>query len=524
MSFQLADLFEAVADADPDREVVVVGDRRLTYRQLDQRANRLARALSARGVGVDDTVGLQLVNSTEYLEGMLAAFKLRAVPVNINYRYVERELGYLYDDAGLTALICHRAFAGRAAAVPSVPKTFLVVDDGTAEPLPGAAEDYTAALAAQPGTRPEVAGRSDDDRYLIYTGGTTGMPKGVVWRHEDIFKAAMGGGDLAQQGDYVADEKELAARLPDVGIAALAAPPLMHASAHWLAFHQLFCGGKVVLLPGGRFDAAQAWRTIAAEQVFVLVVVGDAMARPLVDELAAHPDRYDTSTLWVIASSGAGLSAATKERLLELLPNRLIADTFGSSETGVLGAKEESGALRVNEHTAVLDASGARLQPGSGAVGKIARSGHVPLRYHQDPERSARTFVTVGGRRWALTGDDATVEEDGTIRVLGRGTQCINTGGEKVYPEEVEEALRGHAALADVVVVGVPDERWGERVVAVVAPAPESAPDLASVQEFARQHLAGYKVPRGLVVVDEVVRSPAGKPDYAWARAAAREA
>ena len=523
MSLNLADLFEAVADADPDREVLVVGARRLTYRQLDERANRLANALAERGIGPGDTVGLQLANSSEYIEGMLAAFKLRAIPVNINYRYVERELRYLFDDSGIVGLLLHRAFAPQVAAALSdgTPlRALLSVDDASdGLPVPGS-ESYDDVLAAASASRPDVVGRSDDDLYLIYTGGTTGMPKGVVWRHEDIFKAGMGGGDVAQMGNYVADEKELATRMPPPGLCGMPAPPLMHAAAHWMAFHHLYCGGKVVLMPLGRFEAPEVLDTIAREKVLTLVLVGDAMMKPLLDELEARSDAYDLSGLWVLASSGAALSAQSKERLAALLPGRMIVDSLGSSETGVLGAKGGQGGatFQLGEFTAVLDESGAPVEPGSGAVGKVARRGHVPLRYHNDPEKSALTFVEVGGVRWSLTGDDATVEADGTVKMLGRGSQCINTGGEKVYPEEVEEPLRAHPAIDDALVVGVPDERWGERVVAVVQPKSGVALTLADVQSYVRDHVAGYKLPRDLVVVEKIVRSPAGKADYQWAK------
>jgi acyl-CoA synthetase (AMP-forming)/AMP-acid ligase II len=522
MSFNLADLFEAVSDADPDREVLVVGDKRLTYAQLEERANRLADHLAAAGVGVGDPVGLQMVNGSEYIEGMLAAFKIRAVPINVNYRYVERELRYLYDDAGLVALIFHQQFGPHVAAAlrdrAALKAVIAVADDSGAAAVDGA-DDYEDLLAKSSADRPDGSDRSDDDLYLIYTGGTTGMPKGVVWRHEDIFKSAMGGGDLMQLGNYVANEKELAERLPEAGIAALATPPLMHASAHWLAFHTLFTGGKVVLLPQGRFDPAVAWETIGRERVLTLVIIGDAMAKPLLDELDAHPDRYDTSGLWVIASSGAGLSQHNKERLARLLPDRMVVDSFGSSETGILGAKGGQGGatFQVSEFTSVLDDEHKKVEPGSDRVGKVARRGHVPLRYHNDPEKTAKTFVEVDSERWAITGDDATVEEDGTIRILGRGSQCINTGGEKVYPEEVEEPLRGHPDVEDALVVGVPDDRWGERVVAVIQPTGD-APTLESVQKHVRESVAGYKVPRDLVVVDRIERSPAGKADYRWAR------
>jgi acyl-CoA synthetase (AMP-forming)/AMP-acid ligase II len=318
----------------------------------------------------------------------------------------------------------------------------------------------------------------------------------------------------------VSGPEELAQRLPENGITALAAPPLMHAAAHWLTFHQLFTGGKVVLLPLGRFEPREVWETIAKESVFNVVAVGDAMVKPLLDALEQDPS-LSTDSLWVVASSGAGLSQHNKDRLAELLPGRMVVDSLGSSETGVLGPKDGA-TFKLNAHTAVLDPDGVVVQPGDGRTGKVARRGHVPLRYHNDPEKSAATFVEVDGVRWALTGDEATVDADGSVRVLGRGSQCINTGGEKVYPEEVEGPLKAHPAVEDALVVGVPDERWGERVVAVVqlvAPL-----ELGALQDHLREHVAGYKVPRDLVVVDRVVRSPAGKADYRWAKQAAVEA
>ncbi len=521
MTFNLASLFEAVVDADPGREVLVCGERRLTYRELDDRANRLAHVLAEHGVGAGDAVGLQLANGSEYLEGMLAAFKLSAIPVNINYRYVERELQYLYDDSGIVALLVHRSFAGRAAgAGVSDLRLVLDVDDGSGEEPVAGSLAYEPALAGVSAKRPHDEGRSSDDLYLIYTGGTTGMPKGVVWRHEDIFKAAMGGGDLTQGGDVVTGPVELAGRLPENGITALAAPPLMHAAAHWLAFHQLFTGGKVVMMPLGRFDPAEVWQTIADEAVFNIVLVGDAMMKPLLDHLASGAP-VSADGLWVLASSGAPLSQHNKDRLAQLLPGRMLIDSLGSSETGVLGAKD-GGTFTMNASTTVMAPDGTVVLPGSSVVGKVARRGHVPLRYHNDVEKSAATFVGVDGVRWALTGDDATLEADGSVTLLGRGSQCINTGGEKVYPEEVEEHIKAMSGVEDALVVGVPDERWGERVVAVVhATAPLV---LEELQAQVREHVAGYKVPKDLVLVDRVVRSPAGKADYRWAKAAAVDA
>jgi len=526
VTFNLADLFEAVADRIGTREAVIVGDRRLTYALLDERANRLANALTARGVRPGEHVGLHMMNGTEYLEGMIACFKIRAVPINVNFRYVEAELAYLYGDADLVAVICHRQFGQRVeSAAHAAPKlrVLLHVEDGSEEQPASGSEPYEDVLANADPSRPQPNGRSSEDLYCVYTGGTTGMPKGVIWRHEDIFKAAMGGGDITQLGNYVSGTSELAERLPTPGITALATPPLMHSSAHWLAFQMLFTGGTLVMTPLGRFDPALVWDLVTREKVGVLVVVGDAMARPLVELLEADPSRYDTSNLWVIGSGGAMLTDSTKQRLLTLLPERMIADGFGSSETGVVGSKQGA-RFWVNDQTSVLDDDCVPVARGSGVVGRLARRGHIPLRYHKDPEKTARTFVERDGVRWVLPGDMATVEEDGSITLLGRGSMTINTGGEKVFPEEVEEPLRNHPSIADAVVVGVPDERWGERVVAVVEAASGASPSLEELQAHCRATIAGYKVPRDVVLVEKVLRSPAGKPDYGWAKEQALKA
>lgn len=535
--FNLADLFELVADAVPDRGAVVDPRRRLSYAELDARANRLAAHLKKQGLAPGDHIGLQLLNGSEYLEGMLAAFKLRAVPINVNYRYVEAELAYLFDDADLVALIYSRQFGSRvAAAREAVPKLqhLLVVDDGTqAQAAPDSGE-YEAALAAADPNRPPNTDRSGDDRYIAYTGGTTGMPKGVVWRQEDMFFAAMGGGDVYQSGNFIVTPAEIVERIPDVGGVTLTTPPLMHVSAQWGVYHALFSGGKVVFA-SGNFDAEQIWRLVAEEKVNILTIVGDAMARPLADAFtaSANADRpYEVSSLIVIGSGGAVLSTASKERFAQLLPNLMIVDGFGSSETGVVGNKmhvagADPGAsprFSVNAQTDVLDDAGRPVQRGSGAVGRLARRGHVPLGYYKDAEKTAATFLEVDGERWVLPGDLATVDADGTVVLLGRGSQLINTGGEKVYPEEVETVLRAHPDVFDVLVTGVPDDHWGQRVVAIVQPNPGASPTLGSIREHGRTALAGFKLPRELVVVDRVERTPAGKADYRWARRAAEQA
>jgi len=529
--FNLADLFEIVVDAAPDREAVVAPARRLTFRALDERANRLAHVLADLGIGAGDHVGLQLLNGSEYLEGMLAAFKLSAVPVNVNFRYVEAELRHLYDDADLVAVIHHRRFSPRVGAVAADARTLkhlLVVDDDSGEQVASGAIDYEKALADASPDRPSNPDRTGDDRYIAYTGGTTGMPKGVLWRQEDIFFAAMGGGDVFQSGNFIASPAELVERMPEIGGTILTTPPLMHVSAQWGVFHSLFAGGRVVFPPQGAFNADAVLRLVIDEGVNILTIVGDAMARPIADAVGRAQQSgvpYDLSSLIVIGSGGAVLSTTAKARLAELLPNLMIVDGFGSSETGIVGNKlhtagDASTAPRftVNAQTQVLDDDGRPVEPGSEKVGRLARKGHVPLGYYKDEAKTKATFLELDGERWVLPGDYATVEADGTVVLLGRGSTSINTGGEKVYPEEVETALMTSSDVADAVVVGLPDERWGERVVAVVRAAPGATPTLDSLQAHARRSLAGYKLPRELVLVEEIERTPAGKADYKWAR------
>ncbi|MFN8037321.1 MAG: acyl-CoA synthetase [Acidimicrobiia bacterium] len=536
-TFSLADLFELVVDVAADREAVVTPARRLTFAQLDERANRFANHLLAAGIGPGAHVGLQLMNGTEYLEAMLGCFKARAVPINVNYRYVERELAYLFDDADLVALVYHRRFGPRVASAAhglGELRHTVVVEDGVGEDVAPGSIAYEDALDAAAADRPAVGDRSSDDHYIAYTGGTTGMPKGVLWRHEDVFFAAIGGGAPMAPEHAITRPDELAARVSEIGLVALQTPPLMHVSAQWGALTTLFGGGKVVFADSGHFDADAVWRMVADERVNSLTIVGDAMGRPLADALTAATEAgepYDVSSLFVIGSGGAMLSPTVKTRLTELLPHVIVVDGFGSSETGVLGAgmvtaggSVDGSRFRVDTLTTVLDDDGRAVEPGSGVVGHLARRGHLPLGYYKDEAKTAAAFVDVDGVRWALPGDMATVEADGTVALLGRGSVSINTGGEKVYPEEVEAVLKGHPDVADAIVVGTPDEQWGERVVAIVQPRNGATPDLADLEAHCRAELAHYKVPGDMLVVDEVVRSPAGKPDYRWARAIARRA
>ncbi len=520
MEFNLADLFEGVADAVPDREALVCGHVRLTYRELDERANRLAHAMAERGVGAGDWIGLDLYNSNEYLEGMLAAYKLRAVPVNVNYRYVEDELRYLFDDADLTLVIHEEDFG---------PKIDAIRDDlQRLEATLATGTEYEQALAAASPAR-DFGPRSPDDLYVLYTGGTTGLPKGVTWRHEDIFFGAFGGGNPG--GPPVERPEEVVERAPAGTTRCLPASPFMHGSAHWMAFSTFFTGGVVVISPERHFDPRHLWTMIEHERVSFLVIVGDAFARPLVEALDAEPGRWDLSCLTVLLSGGAILSPAVKELLTRLLPSTIVVDGFGASETGgqgqMVASPGQSGPPRfaVNAQTTVLSDDFRPLEPGDAKVGWLARRGHIPLGYHKDPEKTARTFPVVDGVRWAVPGDRATIEADSTITVFGRGSGSINSGGEKIFPEEVEAALKACPGVFDAVVVGVPDERWGERVVAVVKVRdPEHAPGLDEVRLQCEEHLARYKLPRELVVVDDVLRSPSGKPDYRWAKATAIEA
>ncbi|MDB4969531.1 MAG: AMP-binding protein [Myxococcales bacterium] len=515
MTFNLADLFESVADVVPEREAVVSGAVRLSYAALDERATRLANHLRAHGIGAGDHVGLYLYNGHEFIEAVLATFKIRAVPININYRYVEGELRYLCSNADLKALLHQPELAARAATVAAeLPSLRHRLASGG---------EYEAALSASSPAR-DFPRRSGDDRYIIYTGGTTGMPRGVMWRHEDVFFAGLQGGNPG--GPPLGDPAELPplAKSGDKALTFLPAAPFIHGAAQWAALIGLYGGGKVVVKPGSSFDAAEVARLIGQEQVSTITLVGDAMARPLADALRATPE-VDTASLIVIASAGAILSRSVQEELQRLLPNVLILNNFGASETGHQGnAGGEAGArpkFYMDDTTAVLDEALAPIAAGSGAIGKLARRGRIPLGYYNDPAKTAATFVVVDGRRWVVPGDLATVEADGAITVLGRGAVCINSGGEKIFPEEVEEALKAHPSVEDAVVVGVPDERWGERVAALVRARDGACPTLAQLDAHCRALVAGYKVPRELYVVTELQRHPSGKPDYRWAKSEA---
>jgi acyl-CoA synthetase (AMP-forming)/AMP-acid ligase II len=525
-------MFEAVADAVPDRTALVCGDRRLTYGELDERSTRLAHHLQGAGVQPGDHVGLYLYNGSEYIEAYFAAYKIRAVPINVNYRYVEAELRYLFDNADLVGLVHGREFVPRIAAVkPDCPKLVacVAVDDGSDEDL-GAigAVEYEAALAAASPER-DFPPRSEEDLYILYTGGTTGMPKGVMWTQKDFFLSTIGPLLTIGAPMFETPAAVVEAAVNGGGMVSFPIAPLMHGAALWVALMVLLNGNQLVLTSQHKMDPHEVWSIIEREKVMTTSLVGDAMARPLVEALEEEGASYDLSNLFVIGSGGAILSPAVKAKIAELLPNVIVADSIGASETGYQGtfaAADDEGRPRfmMGDHTTVLDDDDVPVEPGSGVVGRLARGGYVPIGYYKDPEKTASVFVESQGQRWVLPGDMAMVEADGTITLLGRGSVSINTGGEKVFPEEVESALKSHPDVFDVVVVGVPDERWGERVTAVVKPRPGAAPSVDELAEHARAQIAGYKVPREVHLVDEVVRSPSGKADYRWAKATATEA
>jgi acyl-CoA synthetase (AMP-forming)/AMP-acid ligase II len=523
--FNLADLFEMVADKVPGRDALVCGGQRATFGQLEQRANQLAHYLASRGVGAGDHVGLYLYNCNEYLEGMLACFKIRAVPINVNYRYVDEELHYIFDNADMVGCIHHREFAPHIAAVrddvPELKTLVCVNDDSGADAGAIGSVEYERAMAGQSGDR-DFGERSDDDLFILYTGGTTGMPKGVMWPHKSVFFAAMGGGGWFHPDGAITEPEQIAGRVGDFPIVGMALAPLMHGACWWYACIQLLAGNSVVLNPGHTLVGEEVWDIVEKEKVNAISIVGDAMAVPLLDALEANPGRWDLSTVFNIGSGGAVFSESKQEAFKQHFPNVFITNAFGSSESGNMGMDgggrkgQGLGNVAKSEFMSVIsDVAGEpHRHVARGETGIFARSGYIPVGYYNDPEKTAKTIVDVDGKPWLLLGDEARLEEDDTITVFGRGSNCINSGGEKIFPEEVEQALKAHPDIFDCLVVATPDERFGSKVTAVVQVRGNTRLSLASLQEEARKHIAGYKVPRELHVVEEVPRAPSGKPAY----------
>ena len=518
-TYNLGDLLEIVAAAVPDRLAVVAGDVRYTFAEFDRRTNQVARMLLDLGLEPGAKVAIYSWNRAEWAELFFGAFKARVVPINVNYRYVAHELEYVLENADAEVIVFERGFAPVVAEVaPKLPKlrATVVLEDGSDDDT-GAAMSYADLVDAQPG---DALGneRSSDDLYFLYTGGTTGMPKGVMWRHEDLFFAALSsalGPDPVDRPEQIVEHS-----LPvDFARPSLLIAPLMHGAAQWGMCNMIFAGAGVALYTEHGLDPHAVWELAEREKCMGITLVGDAMARPLADALADGTRTYDLSGMFRIGSGGGVFSPAVQDQLKALIPHVAVMDSYGASETGAGGMAAEGGPRRfvVSSELNVLDDD---LKPvGVGQIGLLARTGHIPLGYYKDEAKTAKTFPTdADGNRWSVPGDYATIDDDGVVTLLGRGSQCINTGGEKVYPEEVEEVLKSHPDVFDVLVVGVPDDRWGERVVAVVAPRGDARPTVADLSAHCRSTIAGYKVPKDVTYVEAIKRSPAGKADYRWAK------
>jgi len=533
----LATCWEAVADTVPDSIALIHGELRRTWDEFERRSARLAGHLSAAGLGPDSKVAFYLFNGPEYVEGTFAAFKVRAVPVNVNYRYLTGELNYLLDNSDAEAVLFSAELADRLDAVrDNVPgiRTFICVGASDDYPVPSWAIDYEVAVTHEPMERIE---RSADDLWFLYTGGTTGMPKGVMWPHRSLLGTAAATFGIVKLPlpATVEEASVAAATFRDAGkaIRLLPAAPLMHGTSAITSVAVLSHGGSVTTLTGRSFDADELCEAVERDRISQLTIVGDAFAKPMVaalDAAVAAGRPYDMSSLKVVASSGVMWSQPAKDRLLEFC-SATLADLLGSSEgvgfgTSVSkkGATEQTARFRLGEHAKVFTEEGEEVLPGSGITGVLAVGGPIPIGYYKDPDKSAGTFRTFAGRVWSVPGDFATVEEDGTIKLLGRGSVCINTAGEKVYPEEVEETLKLHPLVHDANVVGLPDEKWGQSITAVVSLSePVAATDdlESDLISYCKGLLAGYKCPKRIVLVDQVLRGPNGKADYKWANATA---
>jgi len=512
-SFNFGDIWEAVADAVPDRVALVWPSGRLTYAEVDLRARSLAAHFASRGVSPGDAVGVMMLNRPEHVIALIALYLLRARPVNINYRLRARELAYLLEDAEMVGLVAEPPFGDvmRVALADTASTAWLLA---TGEP-------FDLACANEPLPRSAVD-RSGNDGYLLYTGGTTGLPKGVLWRMEDAYFGCLGGGDPTGTLGPVGTPAHVTARLVK-DHAFLPAAPLMHAAGTWTMLRWLFAGSKVVLLP--EFDPSAIWSAVAREQVVVMNIVGDAMARPLVEALEGR-SAADGASLRTLASGGASLTGRNKRDLLRLLPHLTIKDSYGSSETGVHGWSEytvetdlESAVPFTTRDTILIDPDDGQSFTEADRTGLVARTGRVPLEYWKDPTKSLATFREVDGNRIAITGDLGRFTGDGTLVLVGRGSNCINSGGEKIHPEEVEAVLREHPSVRDTVVLGAPDDRWGQRVEAIVALNTADEATEQQLRDHCRDRLAAFKVPKRVHLAQAVARSAAGKPDYKWAAA-----
>jgi len=532
MSFNLADCFDLVAATCPDREALIQGSRRLAWQELERRARNVSSWMTARGASHQGKVAIYTYNHPAYMEGVYAAMKAALVPVNVNYRYREEELRYLLDNADAEIAIVHEDFVPLMATVaPQLSRLrgVLVVSDGPAQPLPAAlrgAESYEAI--ANTDRPPAQVPRSADDLLFLYTGGTTGMPKGVMWRQADLYQRLAGGGLMPPPQSL--DELRAQVANPPMSVRALIGPPLMHGTGWFTAVIAWLAGGTVILLDNPkRFDAAELFQVVEREKPTAVSIVGDSFAKPMLRELQQRKGGYDLSSLLMISSSGVMWSQETKQALLEHAPQLMLIDSFSSSEAVGMGLSvttaagvTQTGKFQLSDTTRLFDEQLQLLDAQPGTTGLVGVGGSQPIGYYKDPEKSARTFVETSYGRFSVPGDWAQVNEDGkTLTLLGRGSVCINTGGEKVFPEEVEEVVKRHAGVIDCVVVGVPDDRFGEAITAVVS---GDGLDGDVLKAFVKQHLAGYKAPKHVVVVDEVYRSPSGKADFKRTKAMAMEA
>ncbi|BCO56566.1 acyl-CoA synthetase [Mycobacterium intracellulare subsp. intracellulare] len=538
-TFTVPAVAKAVAAAIPDRELIIHGDRRYTYAQVIDRSNRLAAYLHSQGLGChterdalaghevgQDLLGLYAYNGNEFVEALLGSFQARVAPFNVNFRYVKSELQYLLADSGATALLYHAAFAPRVAEIlPDLPqlRVLIQIADDSGNDLLDGAIDYEAALVSVSPEPPPVQ-HSADDLYVLYTGGTTGMPKGVLWRQHDIFMTSFGGRNLmtGEPSQSIDEIVERAAAGPGTKLMIL--PPLIHGAAQWSVMTAITTGQSVVFpTVVDHLDADDVVRTIERERVAVVTVVGDAMARPLV--AAIDKGIADVSSLAVVANGGALLTPYVKQRLIEVLPNAVVVDGVGSSETGAqMHHMSTSGAVATGTFNAGPDTFVAAedltaiLEPGHEGMGWLAQRGYVPLGYKGDAAKTAKTFPVIDGVRYAVPGDRARHGADGSVELLGRDSVTINSGGEKIFVEEVETAIASHPAVADVVVAGRPSERWGQEVVAVVALAQGARAEADELVAHASNTLARYKLPKAIVFRPVIERSPSGKADYRWAR------
>lgn len=528
--FHLAELFEIVAEAIPDRLALCDDKGQITYAQMNERADRLAAGLYAQGIRRGDKVGLYLMNGPEYLESFFGVMKIGAVPFNVNYRYLYDELEYLFGNADARAVIHGAEFSRLVSRLKSnlpLLSISIAVEDGQGVDAAVAASlSFEELMASTPLSEPYD--RSEDDYILQYTGGTTGMPKGVMWPHKAFFYACLGGGGIYLGLPPISDPEELSGIVQKAPpIRNLPVAPLMHGAAIWAALSALLGGITMVLdhMRGG-FNAENIWDRVERENVNILVIVGDAMAVPLLEALRANPGRWDLSKMFHLGSGGAVFSGHIKDALREILPHVIMGDGMGTSETGISGMGEpatDGGFMRlpVNEHqTVIIDGRIADI----GEIGYLSRTGHTPIGYYNDPEKTAEIFQEIDGKIWVLTGDQARLDGDDKMTILGRGSTCINSGGEKIYPEEVEEILRAHSGIHDAAVVGMADPKWGQVVSAVVSLSGDTASlELDNVKIFCADKLAGYKLPRALKIVPEIKRSPAGKQNYRWAKSVFEE-